>query len=117
MPAHRDLFDSLDRMDADAWIAHLAPDVVMQFANEDPVYGHASCRERAHSLFDSVRSISHEQLARWEHGDATIAETRVTVGLPDDSSVTIPMVTIYRTDTHDLIADYRIYLDPSPLWP
>ena len=117
MAPHEQLFDDLDRFDGEAWVAHLAPDVVMQFGNEDPVYGRANCRARAQSLFHSVRSISHEHVARWEHGDATIAETRVTFVLPDDSSVTIPMVTIYRTDSHGLIADYRVYLDPSPLWP
>ena len=117
MAPHEQLFADLDRLDGEAWIAHLAPDVVMQFGNEDPVYGHATCRQRVRSLFGSVRSISHELIAHWEHGDATIVETRVTFVLPDETPVTLPMVTIYRTDTHDLIADYRIYLDPSPLWP
>ena len=117
MSAHDQLFEALDQMESEAWISHLAPDVVMQFANEDPVYGRDMCRTRVASLFASVRAISHHIVARWEHGDATIVETVVTFTLPDETEVTLPMVTIYRTGLQGLIADYRIYVDPSPLWP
>jgi ketosteroid isomerase-like protein len=116
MVSRLNLFEDLDRMDADAWVSHLAPDVVMQFANEDPVYGRATCRERALSLFHSVESISHHIVAHWEHGDATIVETAVTFGRGQTGDLTIPMVTIFRTEGHGLIADYRVYLDPSGLW-
>ncbi len=116
MVSRLNLFEDLDRMDADAWVAHLAPDVVMQFANEDPVYGKANCRAQVVSLFDSVTSVSHHIVARWEHGDATIVEAAVTFGRRDAEPLTIPMVTIYRTAGEGLIADYRVYLDPSSLW-
>ncbi len=33
----------------------------------------------------------------------------------DDSTVTVPVVTIYRADG-DLIDDYRIFIDPAPLF-
>jgi ketosteroid isomerase-like protein len=97
MVSRLNLFEDLDRMDADAWVSHLAPDVVMQFANEDPVYGRATCRARVVSLFDSVASLSHHIVARWEHGDATIVEAAVTFTRDADDDLTIPMVTIYRT--------------------
>ena len=116
MVSRLNLFEDLDRMDADAWVAHLAPDVVMQFANEDPVYGRVPCRERVVSLFDSVASVSHHIVAHWEHGDATIVEAAVTFQRGGDDDLTIPMVTIFRTEGHGLIADYRVYLDPSGLW-
>jgi ketosteroid isomerase-like protein len=111
------LFDDLDRMDADAWVSHLAPEVVMRFANEDPVYGRDACRTQARLLFDSVTGISHHIVERWEHGDATIVEASVTFTLADEQRITIPMVTIFRADRRNLIADYRVYVDPSPLWP
>lgn len=117
MPGHISLFDDLDRMDPDAWVSHLAPDVVMRFANEDPVYGRPACRERAVSLFTSMRGISHHIVERWQHGEATIVEAAVTFTLPDGIDVILPMVTIYRVAQRGLISDYRVYLDPGPLWP
>ena len=104
-------------MDPDAWTAHLAADVVMRFANEDPVYGRAACRAQVVSLFRSVTSVSHHLIERWEHGDATILEVSITFGLPDGTDVAIPVVMIHRADRYGLITDYRVYLDPSPLWP
>jgi ketosteroid isomerase-like protein len=115
--SHLQLFDELDRMDPDAFARHLAPDVVMRFANEAPVYGRDACRERAVSLFTSMAGLSHHVVERWAHGDATIVEASVTFTLPDHSEVVVPMVTIYRTAARGLIADYRVYLDPSQLWP
>ena len=110
------LFDDLDRMDADAWLGHLAPEVVMRFANEDPILGRDGCRTSVLSLFDSVRSIQHHVTERWRHGEATIVEASVDFSLPDGREVALPMVTIYRTNDHGLIADYRVYTDPRPLW-
>jgi ketosteroid isomerase-like protein len=110
-----ELFEAIDRMDADGWVSHLASDVVMRFANEDPVYGGDACRAQARILFASVTGLSHHILAFWEHGDTTIVETSVTVTLDDARRIPLPMVTIYRTDRVGLIADYRVYLDPSPL--
>ena len=117
MPSHAQLFDDLDRMDPDAWVGHLAPDVVMRFANEDPVYGHAGARAAVVSLFDSMAGISHQLVDRWDHGNATIVEASVTFTLRDGTDVVVPMVTIYRTARGGLITDYRVYLDPSQLWP
>jgi hypothetical protein len=30
--------------------------------------------------------------------------------------VTVPVVTIYRTDANDLISDYRVYTDIAPVF-
>ncbi len=108
-------FDDLDRMDADGWSSHLAPDVVLRLANEDPVYGRAAARDHAAAWLSRMTSISHDILARWRHGDTTIVETSLTVTPTGATEVVIPSVTIYRTEPHGLISDYRVYIDPSPL--
>ncbi len=110
-----ELFAALDRMDAQAWSDQLARDVVMCFANNAPVYGRDACRSQAVSLFDRVNSVSHHIVEQWEHGQATFTEAAVSVVKSDGDDVTIPMVTIYRTNQHGLIADYRVYMDPEPL--
>ena len=48
-------------------------------------------------------------------GEASIAEAEVTYTRKDGTSVTLPVVTIYRTDG-ELIDDYRIFMDVAPLF-
>jgi ketosteroid isomerase-like protein len=117
MTSRPQLFDDLDRMDPDSWERHLASDIVMRFGNEDPVHGRAACRAQVEALFTSVRSIAHHVVDHWEHGETTIVEALVDFVLPDGTELALPMVTIYRTERGGLIDDYRVYLDPSPLWP
>ena len=71
MSSRAQMFDEIDRMDADAWASHLAPDAVMRFGNADPVH---------------------------------------------DREVSVPVVTIYRTDGRNQIADYRVYIDLAPVF-
>ena len=42
-------------------------------------------------------------------------EARVTYTRADDTTVTVPVVTIYRS-SGDLIDDYRIFIDLAPLF-
>jgi hypothetical protein len=114
--ARMGLFEDLDRMDADAWASHLAPGAVMRFGNADPVLGRAHCRDALAALFARIGGLRHQIVERWEHGAATIVESSVTYVRTDGREVTLPAVTIYRTDDEDLIFDYRVYVDPSPVF-
>ncbi len=62
-----------------------------------------------------LQGVRHDLVERWEAGQATIVEALVTYTRTDDSTVTVPVVTIYRADG-DLIDDYRIFIDLAPLF-
>jgi hypothetical protein len=53
-------------------------------------------------------------IEQWEQGEATIVEADVTYKRTDEREVTVPVVTIYRTNAKNLIADYRVYIDVAP---
>jgi ketosteroid isomerase-like protein len=110
------MFADIDRMDAEAWAAHLAPDAVMRFGNSDPVHGREACRDALAAFYDQIHGLSHHVIEQWEHGAATIVEAAVTYTRTDDREVTVPVVTIYRTNVADLIADYRVYIDLAPVF-
>ena len=55
-------------------------------------------------------------MEHWEHGEATIVEANVTCIGMDGREVTLPVVTIYRTDANDLISDSRVYTDVAPVF-
>jgi limonene-1,2-epoxide hydrolase len=106
-----DLFGDLDRLDAAAWAAHLAPDAVMRCGSADPVHSRASCQAAVAGVLARFRSIHHQIIEIWQHGGATICETSLAVTTDDGSEIEVPSVTIYRTDASRLIADYRVYHD------
>ena len=109
------MFADIDRMDAHAWASHLAPDAILRFGNDDPVCGRDRCREAMAAFYARIDGLRHQLVQQWEHGSATIVEAIVTYTRTDGEAVTVPVVTIYRTDDDDLISDYRVYIDPSPV--
>lgn len=110
------LWEDVDRMDAEAWSRHLAPDAVMRFGNADPVHGREACRDALAGFYDQIGGLRHELLGHWVDGSVEIWELSVTYTRKDGRDVTVPAVTIYRTNDDDLIADYRIFVDQAPLW-
>jgi ketosteroid isomerase-like protein len=116
MSSRAQMFDDIDRMDAAAWATYLAPDAVMRFGNADPVHGREACRDALAAFYGQINGLSHQVIEQWEHGDATIVEANVTYTRTDDHEVTVPVVTIYRTNGQDLIADYRVYIDLAPVF-
>jgi ketosteroid isomerase-like protein len=110
------MFADIDRMDAGAWAAYLAPDAVMRFGNADPVHGREACRDALAAFYGMIHGLAHDVVQQWEHDDATIVEANVTYTRSDDREVTVPVVTIYRTDADDLIGDYRVFIDLAPVF-
>lgn len=117
MPARPDLFADIDSMDPDRYASHLADDVWFRFGSWEPVVGRDAVRETWRGFCEGLAGVSHELLAQWEDGGATVAEANVTYTRRDGSTVTLPVVTIYRSERDDgLIEDYRIYMDVAPLF-
>jgi ketosteroid isomerase-like protein len=116
MSSRAQMFDDIDRMDAGAWASYLAPDAVMRFGNADPVHGREACRDALAAFYEQIHGLSHQVLEQWEHGGATIVEAAVTYTRTDDREVTVPVVTIYRTNAANLIGDYRVYIDLAPVF-
>jgi ketosteroid isomerase-like protein len=116
MSSRANMFADIDRMDADAWASYLAPDAVMRFGSADAVHGREACRDALASFYELIEGLRHDVVAQWDPGDASIVEAKVTYTRKDARRVTVPVVTIYRTDDADLIADYRVYIDLAPVF-
>ncbi len=115
MSGHATLFEDIDSMDPDRFARHLSDDVVMRFGNGEPVVGRVSVRDAWAGFCADLHGVSHDLVERWEAPTATILEARVTYTRSDDATVTVPVVTIYRS-SGDLIDDYRIFIDLAPLF-
>ena len=114
MAARPNLFDDIDSMEPDRFADHLAEDVRFRFGNADPVHGRTAVRDVWALFCQSIDGVTHNVIEQWEQGDAVIVEADVTYRRHDSSTVTVPVVTIYRAKG-ELIDDYRIFMDVTPL--
>jgi ketosteroid isomerase-like protein len=110
------MFADIERMDAHAWASYLAPDAIMRFGNDEPIYGRDGCQAALEALYARIDGLRHDLVELWEHGEATIVEANVTYTRRDGQEATVPVVTIYRTDANELISDYRVYIDTAPVF-
>src|SRR3954464_15930896 len=97
MPAPPDLFADIDSMEPDAFARHLADDVSFRFGNADPVIGRENVRDTWGGFCAGIAGVSHAVIEQWNDGPATIVEANVTYTRKDDSTVSLPVVTIYRS--------------------
>ena len=115
MSTRETLFADIDTMDADKFAQHLAEDVRMRFGNAAPIHGRDACRDAWAEFCRQVDGVHHDLVDLWDTGEAGIAEAEVTYTRKDGSSVSVPVVTIYRPGGGAPIEDYRIFIDLAPL--
>lgn len=109
------LFADIDRMDARAFASHLSEDSVLRFGNADEVVGRDAIEGAIAGFFGTIHGLSHHIVEQWDVDGATILQLEVTYTRVDERRVTLPVVTIYRRGD-ELIDEYRIYVDPAPIY-
>lgn len=110
-----DMYAAVDVFDLNTFLTFVSPDCAFYFANAEPIYGHEAIRAALSGLFAALKAISHHDLEAWVTPDATICSGRVTYTRPDDSQLTVPFAVIFKLD-HQLVYDYRIFVDNSQLF-
>jgi ketosteroid isomerase-like protein len=110
-----DLLRDIDRMDARAFASHLSQDCVLRYANNDEVVGRDAIEAAIAGFFGTIKGLRHDVLDEWNVDDATIIRFDVTYTRHDNGQVTVPAVTIYRRGD-ELIDDYRIFIDLTPVY-
>lgn len=115
MTAHESLFQDIDSLQPERFSAHLAEDVTLRFGNADPVHGRAAVHEVWAEFCRSVAGVRHDVVEQWTQDRATVVEAAVTYTRLDGTTVTVPVVTIYRAPG-PLIEDYRVFIDLAPVF-
>lgn len=115
MSTTSEVFKDVDRMDAKAFASHLAEGCVLRFANADETVGRDAIEVAIAGFFGTIKGLSHQAVEEWNVDDTTIVQLEVTYTRLDDRRVTLPAVTIYRRGA-DLIDEYRIYVDLTPIY-
>jgi ketosteroid isomerase-like protein len=110
-----EVFADVDRMDAKAFASHLAEDCLLRFGNAEELVGRDAIEESIAGFFTTINGISHQIVDQWDVDDTTIIRLEATYTRKDDSQVTLPAVAVWRRGG-DLIDDYRIYVDLTPVY-
>lgn len=111
----REMFDAVDRQDAEAFVTFLTEDGSFRFANMPAVVGREAIRAACGGFYQAIRSLRHEYVEFFDSGDTWTVEQMVHYVDSWDRSHVLPCVNILRFEG-DKVSDYRIFMDVSPLF-
>ena len=109
------IFGAFDAKDVSAFASFMTDDVRLRLGNAEPVQGKPAFVEAVSAFLASVTGFRHEVLNVWSDGDALIAEFDVHYTRLDGREVILPCCNVFRL-RDGLLAEYRSYIDASPVY-
>jgi limonene-1,2-epoxide hydrolase len=109
------LFASIDAQDVPRFLSFLTADARFRFGNLPAAVGHADIGAAVTAFFGSIAALRHELLRVWTAPAQVITEGVVHYTRLDGGRVSLPFVTVFGM-SGERIADYLIYIDPTPLY-
>jgi len=116
MHTARSIFQKVDTMDPHALDEVFAEDARMIFGNSEPLVGREAIAAGCGTFMSTLQGLRHRILNEWSVGADTIAETEVTYTRLDGKEISIPGVSIWQVRDDGLIAEYRVFYDPAPVF-
>ncbi|MDW3206709.1 MAG: nuclear transport factor 2 family protein [Alphaproteobacteria bacterium] len=108
------LYSTVDRRDAPGLARFLTDTIVFRLGNHDPIVGLNAVLDANEAFFRTIENMSHDIAGIWTVDETTICNGNVHYVRLDGSRLTLPFATIL-TFQDERIADYRVYVDVSPL--
>ncbi len=110
-----DVFAAIDSKDAEAFVGFLTEDAVFRFGSAPAVHGRDAIRAAVDGFFGTIAQCSHKVTNSLGKGATLFCEGEVTYRRLDDTAITLPFTDVFEYDG-DLISNYKIYIDISPLY-
>lgn len=111
----KEIYDGVDRMDAEAFGAALAPDVRLTWGNQPAVNGRDGVVEAIGGFFGTIAGLEHRFVNVWEHGDDIIVEWQVTYTRQDGGTAVVPATTLLERGP-DGARTCRVHVDLAPVY-
>ncbi len=116
----RELYhEHVDRKDAAGFAAIFAENGQLRFGNEVPIVGRKNIETAIAQFFQAMESLRHEFQTISIDGDAIFLAAVVTYRRHDGKVVSVPAMTVFRTEGEAKIFRARscdIYVDLAPLF-
>ena len=109
------LLAAIDANDSEAFVSFLTEDARFRFGSAPAVVGKDAIRQAVEDFFASIESCSHSVSNIWHGENSLVCEGEVCYRKLDGSEVIVPFVDVLDV-CDELISDYKIYIDPSPLF-
>jgi len=109
------MFAAIDSKDAEAFVGFLTEDAVFRFGSAPAVCGRDAIRAAVGGFFGTIAGCSHAIHNTLGKGSTVFCEGEVTYRRHNDTEVTLPFTDVFEYDD-DLISQYKIYIDISPLY-
>lgn len=112
----RQLFQSIDGKDADAFAAYLSDRAEFRYGSQPSVSGRGAVRDHVAGFFAGMAGLEHELLGFWwgVPDRLCFVQGEVTYTLADGRRLIMPFLNQFRMSDAG-IERYLIYADPSPL--
>jgi SnoaL-like domain len=115
-----ELFGSIDAMDVAAVVEMFAVDGAVRFGNQERVVGRPGVQQATDALFSGLRALNHSITGvwsgSWEEGEVLSVESEVTYTRADGMQLPpLPATSTLRLK-QGFIQDFRVFMDPSPLF-
>ena len=109
------LFVAIDANDATAFVSFLTDDAVFRFGSAPAVQGRAAIHAAVDGFFETIAGCTHTVHKSIGSGATLVCEGEVTYRRHNGTEITLPFADVLEYDG-DLIADYKIYMDITPLY-
>lgn len=110
---------ALDAYDVDGYLSFLAPDVAIQFNNEDPMTGLEAARQGLGGFWGSITamgySLLHEPLNIYGADDHLVLEALNHYTTRDGRRITVRATAWTDRNLDGQVTSVRLYQDVSPL--
>ena len=111
----RRVFAAFDAKEVSMLASFMTDDVELRLGNADMIKGKSALVDAVNGFLASIAAVRHEILAVYSDGDAAIVEFDVHYTRHDGNVVTLPCCNVFRL-RDGLIAEYRSYMDATPVY-
>ena len=110
-----DMFAAIDAQDGAAFVAYLTEDAIFRFGSAPPVQGRSSILAAVEGFFATIAGCKHTIFNSLRQDDTVVCEGEVAYQRHDGREVILPFTDVFEY-SGDLISQYKIYIDVSPLY-
>jgi len=106
---------SIDSLDADRFAEFLSDDCTFRFGNQPEVIGKKDVRDYVDAFFKMIGGCEHKVIDYWTREDSVVWQGEVLYTRLDGKKVNVYFTNIFKMQGN-LIKDYLIYIDNTPLF-
>lgn len=110
-----DVFAAIDSKDAATFVSFLTTDAVFRFGSAPAVQGRDAIEAAVGGFFNSIAACTHTITNTLSQDNTLVCEGLVAYRRHDGSEITLPFADVFEFEG-ELITDYKIYMDISPLY-